>query len=563
MNRSSAASVVALLITSGLLSSQEKKSADPSQALIEQLVDVKEPYLGSQYYYAGGGTFLPYSYSTTYRAIKDPNDSLLALVKLGPKAVPALLEHLNDDRKTKSTMGHSGGFGFMSISCDKGNEEKLKEKPDKALFGGLRYTFRVGDFCYAALGQIVNREYDLAYYQPTNIHIVTSVPYKKQLIAELRKEWKDFTPEKHRELLVKDFENGRNDAVSIRLAYYYPDVLEAHALQQLKRGNYGIIANLRFDRSTKLDNAVRDVLMKTDDDSLAVECVNRLVGRGFDKDIEAYIQRRSPLAKADDLKELRRRLGWTLLHVAVNADIPALIEEALKDKVDVNARSKTGETALHLTTEFGRAEALEILLRAKADPNIADGNGKLPIEDMAYGNNEHCIRKLVAAGSRIPNVYAAVVLCDAGRLAELLKAMPELANARNRYGDPVLQMAAERGETEILKVLLDTKAEIDAVGKQTNRGISKEYTALHAAVERGKTHVAKLLLERGANPNIIDTWKKTPLHYAAETGNVEIVKALLRHKADLTIKDRFDHSPLDSATREAREAVEDWEKGKK
>ena len=62
MNRISIASIAALLIASGLLSAQEKKPADPAKALIEKLVDVKEPYLGSQYYYAGGGTFLPYSY---------------------------------------------------------------------------------------------------------------------------------------------------------------------------------------------------------------------------------------------------------------------------------------------------------------------------------------------------------------------------------------------------------------------------------------------------------------------------------------------------------------------
>ena len=37
----------------------------------------------------------------------------------------------------------------------------------------------------------------------------------------------------------------------------------------------------------------------------------------------------------------------------------------------------------------------------------------------------------------------------------------------------------------------------------------------------------------------------------------------LAHKADLTIKDNFDHLPLDSTTKEVREAVADWEKGKK
>ena len=64
----------------------------------------------------------------------------------------------------------------------------------------------------------MNREYDLAQYQALNIHFVTSVPYTKQLIAEMRKEWKDFTTEKHRELLVKGFENGRSSGASIRLA---------------------------------------------------------------------------------------------------------------------------------------------------------------------------------------------------------------------------------------------------------------------------------------------------------------------------------------------------------
>jgi len=204
-----------------------------------------------------------------------------------------------------------------------------------------------------------------------------------------------------------------------------------------------------------------------------------------------------------------------------------------------------------------------MLLRAKADPNIADGAGKLPIEDMAFGDSEECVRKLVAAGSKIPNVYAAVVLSDAGRLAELLKAKPELANARNRYGEPILQMAVERGDMESIKLLLDAKAEIDAVGKQTNRGISKQYTALHAAVVGGKPQVAKLLLERGANPNIIDKWKRTPLHSAAGEQNLELVKLLLSHKADTNLKDSFGESLWEHTTKEIREAVAEWEKSKK
>src|SRR5262249_38804181 len=54
------------------------------------------------------------------------------------------------------------------------------------------------------------------------------------------------------------------------------------------------IQTLLYDRGERLDQAVRDILAKTDYDYLAKGCLNRLVGRGYDADIEAYLKRRLP-----------------------------------------------------------------------------------------------------------------------------------------------------------------------------------------------------------------------------------------------------------------------------
>jgi hypothetical protein len=58
--------------------------------------------------------------------------------------------------------------------------------------------------------------------------------------------------------------------------------------------------------------------------------MKRLVARGYDGDIERYLQRRLKLADEHDRKALeaqQARLGWTPLHVAVEAGSEERIQE--------------------------------------------------------------------------------------------------------------------------------------------------------------------------------------------------------------------------------------------
>ena len=84
-----------------------------------------------------------------------------------------------------------------------------------------------------------------------------------------------------------------------------------------------------------------------------------------------------------------------------------------------------------------------------------------------------------------------------------------------------LQVAARRGQLADVKKLLEAGAPLE--GKNQYGA-----TALYLAVFNGHTEVALLLLEKGANPNVTDTfYKSSILDSALQKQRAEIVKALI------------------------------------
>jgi ankyrin repeat protein len=85
--------------------------------------------------------------------------------------------------------------------------------------------------------------------------------------------------------------------------------------------------------------------------------------------------------------------------------------------------------------------------------------------------------------------------------------------------------AARKGDVAAVKAFLDKGVDVNA---KTQYGA----TALAYACDKGHTELVKLLLERGANPNVRDTfYNATPMSWAAPKGYVEIVKLLVEKGA--------------------------------
>jgi ankyrin repeat protein len=605
-----------------------------------------------------GTAFLPLGQSETgmmllFQKPSTSSDAMKSLVKLGAKAVPVLVKHLADKRPTKIVLPDQDGFGTMIVDKD----DKKGAKKARFAHGAKRYTLTVADLCYVALGQIVNRNYSAVRYVPSGMTFVVSVAHSTGLREGVTKEWGSLTPEKHRESLAHDLLESDNEddsyGASLRLAYYYPEALEALALKQLAKPTYSLynvdelirtrlylatnakertalvdefvrqhgavardgirwalfhdldiqeadeegrlfpkgslpyrareclidvfglppevkskdrpareplsqaaqtrfVQTLHYDPSPALDKALRGILAKTDDDNMAKGCLDRLVGRGYDADIEAYLKRRLPRLKGDDRKELQEyesKLGWSRLHAAVYLDVPEFVEAALRQKVAVDARGRDGRTALHLATDDGKDVVAAALLKANANPNVKDGQGRIPVQLAAQGDHAAIVRLLVRNKSDIPDVFTAAIVGAKDRLAQLVQATPGSTKLRNVDGLTPLHVAAREGHADAVRLLIAAGADVKAVDNhpetQFRQQFSHGLTPLHLAAMADKPAIALILLDHGADVNAPDQEARlTPLHLAAWAGEAELVKLLLARKADREAKDEMGRTPL-------------------
>lgn len=113
-------------------------------------------------------------------------------------------------------------------------------------------------------------------------------------------------------------------------------------------------------------------------------------------------------------------------------------------------------------------------------------------------------------------------LINAAKRGELAKVKELLArgaevNAKTRYNQTPLMLAAQQGHTEVVKVLLEAKADPDVMDS-----FYKNVTALSASTERGHTEIVKLLLDKGAKG------KENALVIASMEGHKPIVEHLLK-----------------------------------
>ncbi|KAK3395314.1 hypothetical protein B0H63DRAFT_492216 [Podospora didyma] len=88
-----------------------------------------------------------------------------------------------------------------------------------------------------------------------------------------------------------------------------------------------------------------------------------------------------------------------------------------------------------------------------------------------------------------------------------------------------LHMAALKGQTKIMDILLNKGADINALDS-TGR------SALHCAVEGERMDAVTLLVERGADVNILDGKGLSALHFAVEKGMEDAVVLFIEQGAD-------------------------------
>lgn len=268
---------------------------------------------------------------------------------------------------------------------------------------------------------------------------------------------------------------------------------------------------------------------------------------------------------------------------------------------------------LHVAALRDDVQMLELVLSHGAgihlNARLAAGNegryaGQTPLQVAAKARNENAAKTLIAHGAGY-DVFSAACLDDKTRVASSLSADPGVLRELDAYGGSVLHWAVESVQAEIVSLLLDCGADIDAqnaLGEtplllasthdahgtdrrslvslliargaridahaaaatgdldqlkeiharnplSIQRKSSHGWTALHWAARNGNLEVARKLMDWGCEVNAADAIGWTPLFPAAYWGQrAEIVRLLAEHGADLNHRDRFNHPVTDYDT---------------
>jgi ankyrin repeat protein len=118
-------------------------------------------------------------------------------------------------------------------------------------------------------------------------------------------------------------------------------------------------------------------------------------------------------------------------------------------------------------------------------------------------------------------------------------------DARDRYNQTPLHLAASIGFTEIVIDLLNKGADVNATANydDDSNGTLPSITALHLAAKNGHAEIVRALLNRSANVDARNKYNQTALHLAALTGCTEIVIDLLNKGADVNATANYDDDP--------------------
>lgn len=120
---------------------------------------------------------------------------------------------------------------------------------------------------------------------------------------------------------------------------------------------------------------------------------------------------------------------------------------------------------------------------------------------------------------------------DLDTIRDLLKEKRSAVNIREAsFGWSPLLFAAHRGDTKLVSMLLDSKANINSKCHQGN-------TALHLAARRGNISALSLIHSRGADLEVQNAQGWTPLLWTAIAGCSSIASSLIDAHADTNVRD--------------------------
>ena len=186
-----------------------------------------------------------------------------------------------------------------------------------------------------------------------------------------------------------------------------------------------------------------------------------------------------------------------IFDAAKNGDLRSM-KKYISDEVDINAISD-GDTALSLASKNGHIKIVQFLLKNNVDIN---GGEYTALSRAATEGHTKIVKLLINNG-------ADVNAKDPWRYTIIGNVLSD---------DYLLNSKEKKNSRDIIKILLENDADFNLN--------THNYTVLMWASLWGYTDIVKLLLNAQADINAIDANNKTALIYATDNGHTDIVQLL-------------------------------------
>ncbi len=226
------------------------------------------------------------------------------------------------------------------------------------------------------------------------------------------------------------------------------------------------------------------------------------------------------------------------IHEAARKDHIEMIQWLCENGAKVNIRSY-GDEPIHFVARNGNIAAMDALVKHGADVNISsDVRYNYPpayyaveeghLDMLKWLKNNGADMKAVIGieqGSLLHTVVSAEKE-DLKIIDFLVNECGVSINRGNEYGTTPLMRAADKGNYDMAKKLIE-------LGADVRTGNPSGMSALSFAAANGHDKIVELLIKNGCNPNVGDKNGYTPAHYAAGYGHESTLKLLWKHGADL------------------------------